>query len=184
MKIALRHILMLALLFTASALGTLRAANPTAPSFAGTWQGTLDAGTVKLRIVFEIKTVEGGGLTGTMDSPDQRAFGLKLDTVKQEGANVTAALNAIDGTYNGTFSPDGSQIVGTWAQRGYSVPLTLQRGEKVAPAKRAQEPVPPMPYQAGNVETPRDVHRPALAFAGSLDMQTPQRQSFRAVSRP
>ena len=106
------------------------AADPNAPSFAGTWQGTLDAGPVKLRIVFEIKTADGGGLTGTMDSPDQHAFGLKLDTVKQEGVNVTAALNAIGGTYDGAFSADGSQIVGKWNQGGYSLPLTLQRGEK------------------------------------------------------
>jgi hypothetical protein len=135
MKIALRHSLILALLFIASAAGTLRAADPSAPSFAGTWQGTLDAGAAKLRIVFEITTADSGGLTGTMDSPDQKAFGLKLDTVKQDGPNVTATLDAIGGTYNGTFAAGDSQIVGTWNQRGYSLPLTLQRGEKVAPAK-------------------------------------------------
>src|SRR5262249_4226142 len=122
---------MLALVFIASALGTLHAADPSAPSFVGTWQGTLDAGAVKLRIVFEIKAADGG-LVGTLDSPDQRAFGIKLDTLKQEGRDVTAAVNAIGGTYNGTFSANGKEIVGKWSQSGMSLPLTLQRGEKIA----------------------------------------------------
>ena len=169
MKIALRHTAMLALIFIASTLGTLsRAADSAAPSFVGTWQGTLDAGAFKLRIVFEIKAADGG-LAGTMDSPDQRQYGLKLDTVKQDGGNVTAELNMIGGAYNGTFSTDGAEIVGKWSQGGMSLPLTLHRGEKITPAKWSQEPVPPL-LRVDN----RDV-------GGPLDMQTPPRQSFPAV---
>jgi uncharacterized protein len=129
-----RHAVVLALaLIAATVWAVSYAADPIKPSFAGTWQGTLDAGAVKLRIVFDIKA-SATGLEGTMDSPDQRQFGLKLDTVKQDGANVTTELRMIGGTYNGTFSADGSEIVGKWNQSGLSLPLTLKRGEKIAPA--------------------------------------------------
>jgi uncharacterized protein len=143
MKFALRYAAVLALVLVANALGALTyAADPTQPSFAGTWQGTLDAGAVKLRIVFDIK-VTATGLEGTMDSPDQRALGLKLDTVKQDGANVTAELRMIGGTYDGTFSADGSEIVGKWNQSGMSLPLTLKRGEKIVPAGSLDMRTPP-----------------------------------------
>jgi hypothetical protein len=177
MRIALRNVALLLLVLIASTLGsTSHAADSAKPSFVGTWQGTLEAGPMKLRIVFDIKAAEAG-LTGTMDSPDQRAFGLKLDSVKQEGTNVTAELRMINGSYNGTFSADGSEIVGTWSQSGQSLPLTLRRGEKIVPSKRPQEPVAPVPYQAEDLT----YDNAGIRLAGTLDMQTPPRQSFPAV---
>src|SRR5262245_66031738 len=41
------------------------------PGIEGTWQGTLDLGVAKLRLVAEIAKKDGGGLTGKLDSPDQ-----------------------------------------------------------------------------------------------------------------
>ena len=38
-----------------------------ARNVVGSWQGTLDAGTARLRIVFNIARAAGGGLTATMD---------------------------------------------------------------------------------------------------------------------
>ena len=51
---------------------------PAKPSdIDGAWMGSLDMGTVKLRVVFHIVNTEDG-LTATMDSPDQGAKGLPL----------------------------------------------------------------------------------------------------------
>lgn len=51
----------------------------------GVWQGTLDAGAMKIRIVFHITNMENG-LMATMDSPDQDANGLPVTTVTRNGS--------------------------------------------------------------------------------------------------
>ena len=129
MKIALRNVaLLLLVLMTGAFDGTSRAADAAAPSFAGRWEGALEANGARLRIVFDING-DKGALTGTLDSPDQNAFGLKLDTVKQDGKHVVAELRMILGTYEGNLSADGAEIAGTWSQSGMSLPLALHRAK-------------------------------------------------------
>jgi hypothetical protein len=131
MRIALRNTALLLLILIVGALaGTSHAANATArPSFAGKWEGTLEANGFKLRIVFNIKAADKGAFEGTLDSPDQNAFGLKLDTVKQDGNHVVADIRMLDGTFAGDLSADGASIPGKWTQAGMSLPLTLQRAK-------------------------------------------------------
>ena len=56
-----------------------------AQDVVGDWQGTLDVGVMKLRLVFHITNTEDG-LTATMDSPDQNANGLPVTSVTRDGA--------------------------------------------------------------------------------------------------
>src|SRR5687768_11132267 len=46
----------------------------------GDWQGTLDVGAAKLRLVLHV-TKKDGRLSSTLDSPDQGATGLAVDTI-------------------------------------------------------------------------------------------------------
>src|SRR5436305_10674133 len=85
-------------------------------AFAGVWQGTLDLGVAKLRLVVDFKAKDGGGLTGTMDSPDQNAFGLPIDEVTVEEKTVKFTMKKIGGSYEGTLSDEGKQIDGKWKQ--------------------------------------------------------------------
>jgi hypothetical protein len=126
MKIAFRHIGLLLFIYLASVMGTTSLATENAsPSFVGTWQGTLSAGAISLRVVFNIKSDDKGALSGTLDSPDQNTYGLPLDTVGKDGSNVTVEIKRIQGSYSGRFADDGKSIVGTWSQLGQSLPLTL-----------------------------------------------------------
>ena len=68
----------LALLFCAASVTAQET-----PKVVGDWQGVLDAGAVKLRLVLHFKA-ENNALRGTMDSPDQGANGLKIDSVAFE----------------------------------------------------------------------------------------------------
>jgi pimeloyl-ACP methyl ester carboxylesterase len=113
---------------------------------AGTWQGTLDVAAARLRLVVEFKEQEGGGYSGMMDSPDQGAFGLKIDEVTLEGNKVKFTMKTIGGSFAGELSDDRKEIQGKWTQGGQALDLVLKPGEKVAPAKRPQEPKPPYPY--------------------------------------
>jgi fermentation-respiration switch protein FrsA (DUF1100 family) len=120
----------------------------------GSWVGTLDAAGQELRLVFHIERDDDGQLSGTMDSPDQGAYGLALSAVEEaEDGSVRFEFSMAAGEFTGRFSADRRTIDGSWAQGGASLPLLLERtdAEALAPA-RPQEPEPPFPYRALDVE--------------------------------
>lgn len=61
---------------------------PVKPSdIDGSWMGTLDLGTVKLRVVFNIHNTPDG-LMATLDSPDQGANGIPTSSVTRDGSSL------------------------------------------------------------------------------------------------
>ena len=135
---------------------------------AGTWSGTLDLGAVKLRLVVEFKKKDGGGYTGSMDSPDQGAFGMEIDEVLLDKSAVKFTMKKIGGSYAGDLSADAKEIKGTWKQGPLSLPLVLRPGEKAAPPRRPQEPKPPFPYRAEEVSY--DNKDAGIKIAGTLTL--------------
>ena len=127
-------------------LSLTRAVKPS--DIDGTWQGTLDAGGAKLRLVLHLITTKDG-LTGSLDSPDQGAAGLPVSATKREGASLTVELKAIGGKFVGAIAKDLSAIEGTWTQGGGSLPLVFKRGNgaAAAPPRRPQNPAKPYPYR-------------------------------------
>jgi hypothetical protein len=102
---------------------------PAKPSdIDGAWTGTLDTGAQKLRVVFHITNTEGG-LTATMDSPDQNANGIPVTTVTRTGSSLKLELKGIGGVFEGKISSDLATIEGSWSQAGGTLPLTLKRGK-------------------------------------------------------
>jgi fermentation-respiration switch protein FrsA (DUF1100 family) len=161
----------LLVLFTALWAGMaakLPAEETKSPEIAGTWAGTLDLGAAKLRLVVEFAKKDGGGYSGKMDSPDQGAFGLEIDEVTLEKSAVKLTMKLIGGSYTGDVSADGKEIKGTWKQGPLSLPLVLKPGQKVAPAKRPQEPKPPLPYREEEVTYENKVG--GIKIAGTLTL--------------
>jgi fermentation-respiration switch protein FrsA (DUF1100 family) len=116
----------------------------------GSWVGTLDAAGQELRLVFHIARDDAGQLSGTMDSPDQGAYGLALSAVEEgDDGSVRLEFSMAGAEFTGRFSDDRRAIDGSWAQGGASLPLVLERtdAETLAPA-RPQEPELPLPYEA------------------------------------
>jgi len=118
----------------------------------GPWIGTLDTGTLRLRIVFRIANKQQG-LTAVLDSPDQGMLGLPGTAVSREGSSLTIATSQIDGSFTGQIAADVASIDGTWTQRGHSYPLALKRlkNEAELELKRPQNPVKPYPYREEEV---------------------------------
>jgi hypothetical protein len=109
--------------------GTKTEQKPAKPSdIDGAWTGTLDTGAQKLRVVFHITNTEGG-LTATMDSPDQNVNGIPVTTVTRTGSSLKLELKGIGGVFEGKISSDLSTIEGSWSQAGGTLPLTLKRGK-------------------------------------------------------
>ena len=100
---------------------------PAKPSdIDGTWSGTLDTGSAKLRIVFHISNTEDG-LVATMDSPDQSIKGMPTTSVTRDGTSLKIELKQIRGSFSGKIAADLSSIDGEWSQGGASLPLVFKR---------------------------------------------------------
>lgn len=106
---------------------------PPAGAFVGTWEGILDAGAVKLRLVFHVTAGADGALAGTMDSPDQGASGIPASSVTVEGGTLRFALAPLGAMYEATLSEDRGTLEGAFSQGGARLPLTLTRGGGGAP---------------------------------------------------
>ena len=117
----------------------------------GFWLGRLEAGATRLRLLFRIKADESGTLTGTLDSLDQGATGLKIAEILVEEQKVRFKLNSPAASFEGTLSEDGSEIVGKWMQSGRSIPLTIKRQEADPGQARSQGPKRPYSYQEEHV---------------------------------
>jgi len=111
----------------AAAAPAKAAAKPAKPSdIDGTWQGSLDTGQGKLRIVFHITNTEDG-LTAAMDSPDQNVNGVPVTSVTRAGSTLTLELKAGDAKFEGKIASDLKSIDGTWSQGEASLPLLLKK---------------------------------------------------------
>ena len=92
-----------------------------------TWKGTLNVGTAQLRLVFHLFKQKDGGYAGTMDSPDQGARGLAVDTVRMQGDQMHLELKSLQVVFDGALSKNGKVINGNFKQRGQSFPLVLEK---------------------------------------------------------
>ncbi len=132
-------------------------------SLTGTWQGTLKVQAFELRIVFNVTEAEGN-LTATMDSPDQNAFGIKVDSVSFNNDSVYFFIAPVKGYYEGIYQTDS--ISGTWHQGGRALPVVLKKTEKVEEPKHPQVPQKPYPYNEEEVTfTDKDA---GIELAGTL----------------
>ncbi len=100
----------------------------------GSWEGTLDVSVAKLRLVLHV-TSKDGQLSATLDSPDQGATGLPVNTISVTGDTLSFEMNTLGAAYQGKFTKDGSQIDGEFSQQGQRFPLTFKRVGQSAAAE-------------------------------------------------
>lgn len=145
----------------------------------GAWMGTLEMGSMKLRVVFHIVN-SADGLTATLDSPDQGANGIPTSSVTRHGASLKIEVKRVLGAFDGKIAADLSSIDGTWSQGGNTTPLVLKRMKDAAELeiKHPQVPVKPYPYHEEEVSYDNKVQNVTMAAT----LTTPQgKGSFPAV---
>ena len=137
-------------------------------SLKGDWSGVLDVGAAKLKLVLHFTSEADGTWRGTMDSPDQGANGIKIDTVTLEAQSLKFALKALGASYEGTLK--GEEITGKFSQGGATIPLAFKRATaaELALPKRPQTPQPPFPYAAEDVTY--DNPAAQIKLAGTLTL--------------
>lgn len=89
-------------------------------------------------------------LTGTLDSPSQKSFGMELSELSVKKKMLHFKVAAVNVEYTGIITTDG--IEGTFTQNGLDFKLNFTK-EKPIPvvATRTQTPAKPYPYTVENV---------------------------------
>ncbi|MGB6946369.1 MAG: TIGR03435 family protein [Bryobacteraceae bacterium] len=121
------------------ALAALLGSTLEAQNITGNWQGTLQAGQQKVRIVFKI-ALENDKLNATLYIVDRPSPPIAM-TITQDGSTVKMTIPSINGKYEGKLSGDGNSIAGTWTQ-GAALALNLERA---TPQTAWEIPKPPPP---------------------------------------
>jgi uncharacterized protein (TIGR03435 family) len=128
------------------ALAALQGSALQAQNITGNWQGTLQAGPQKVRIVFKI-ALENDKLKATLYTVDQASPPFAT-TITRDGSTVKITVPSINGNYEGKLSGDGNSIAGTWTQ-GAALALNLARATPET-AWTFPEPPPPPVRMAAN----------------------------------
>jgi hypothetical protein len=106
---------------------------------SGNWKGTLEVGSIKLRLVFRISKAASGELTAKMDSPDQGARDIPVNAVSVKDNTLRLEVKAVNGVYEGTLDAAGMQATGQWTQGPQSLPLILDRGQGTKSASESEK---------------------------------------------
>jgi uncharacterized protein len=130
-------LLIASLTFSAFAFG-----DPVTNKLTGNWLGTLDAGSVKLRLLFKITQTYSGVLTAKLDSLDQGARDISVSGITVKDNTVRLDVKAVGGSYDGTLDEAGKKLTGTWQQAGQSLPLTLEKKEGTVEAAAPEKLTP------------------------------------------
>jgi hypothetical protein len=93
----------------------------------GDWTGVLPP-PAGLTLVLHIAADSAGGLKGTLDSPDQGANGIPIDTVRFANDTLTVRINALGVDFTAALSADRSKLTGEFRQGGYTFPLEMTKG--------------------------------------------------------
>ena len=112
----------------------------------GDWMGKLNLGPQSLTIVLHVTCDAQGKAECTLDSPDQGAKGIAVETDYCSSDSISVSLASLALSFQGKLK--GDEIVGTFTQ-GQSFPLVLKRGEEKL--NRPQNPVAPYPYKTEEV---------------------------------
>jgi len=118
-----------------------RADEKVAPSkgIGGDWAGPLKvAPQIELRITMNLKE-KNGSVSGNWASPDEALKDLPFTTLTFKNRELHFSAKFSDANYKGKLNDAGTEITGTWTQRGKDYPVTFKRFD---PAKVVTASVP------------------------------------------
>ena len=143
-------------------------AQPEAHALAGRWEGSITVGGRPIRVIFRID--ETGA--AVMDSPDQGATGLPVQSVTLDGDRAVFLVPAIGGRFEGVRSADGRTLTGALHQGAAQMPMVLTRTAEaatIAGPARPQTPRAPFPYASEDVSFDNPA-APGVTLAGTLTL--------------
>lgn len=155
--------------FSSAAWGSIASVS-TAQSLTGNWLGVLEASGFKLRLVLKVTANADGKLAAKLDSLDQAANDLPIESITLEGGVVRFSAPNLGLSFEGKLNSENNEIVGELKQGPATYPLTFKRTEKAPSLGRPQDPQKPYPYNEEEVsyENKKD----SVKLAGTLTVPT------------
>jgi hypothetical protein len=101
----------------------------TARSGTEVWEGVLEVGTQKARLVLSLEKNRHGVWMGELLSPDQANAIVPIDSVGYDDSTMRFEMNLIGASYNGKINTERSEISGQFTQGGVARPLTFKRSQ-------------------------------------------------------
>jgi hypothetical protein len=102
---------------------------PIGKELEGVWNGTLESGEKKLRLILKMANQPGGTAAGTIVSPDGSGVEIPV-AIKQQASNLTIDVPSVGISYAAVLNAAGTELAGTWEQAGGSQQLTLHRAAR------------------------------------------------------
>lgn len=118
---------------------------------AGIWEGNLPVGTDSLRLVLAVEQ-HGDSLYAEMDSPDQYAAGIKVNSIQFQHDTLIFKSKSVGATFQGLYYAEDESIKGVFKQGGAKLPLNLRRVAERWTLIRPQTPHEPFPYETEEVQ--------------------------------
>src|SRR5262245_17193637 len=98
-----------------------------AQAVEGSWQGTIKANDLELRLRLHVTKDEKGALKATIDCIDQGVRGLPIDAISLKDSTLNFELEVASASYEGKINADHTRISGVFTQAGMSIPLEFTR---------------------------------------------------------
>lgn len=150
MKNSIRH-LTAALTFSIVLSLTSFAQNAASRSIDGNWLSVVEVSGITLRLALKVSKSADGSLVAKLDSIDQGANDLPIDTITQKEKAVSFSAAKLGLSYEGTLNEKGDEISGTFKQGAGSLPMVFKRITEIPKLKRPQDPEKPYPYDEEEV---------------------------------
>src|ERR1700683_3524162 len=77
-------------------------------SAIGDWEGKIDTGSGSLRVIQHISQAADNKLTASLDSPDQSATGIAIDSVTYKEPDLHFAIETLGSSFDGKMNQDNS----------------------------------------------------------------------------
>jgi uncharacterized protein len=132
------------------------------------WEGSLDFGMQKLKVIVKIVLNEDGTRTAFLDSPDQGAVDIPATKVSVTKDSLKFNIANLGASFAGKFEHDGSTINGKFKQGPADVDLLLKKLDKLALPNRPQMPKKPYPYNEEELTFPNKEAN--ITLAGTLTL--------------
>jgi hypothetical protein len=138
----MRAIILLMVALASLPASLFSATKPAALDLVGKWEGSVEFGKFKFKMILHIAKNDEGRLAVTMDIPDQGAKGLPVAAILFNSPDVRIEVDQFQTAYQGKLSDDLNQIKGEFEEGpgGRPMPVTFLRVTK------PDEPEPPQTF--------------------------------------
>ena len=99
---------------------------PIGKDLEGAWNGTLDMGATKMRLVLTMSNQPDGTATGSVVDVDQ-GLRIPIAGITQKASDLTFELKSVGASYSGVLNAERTALAGTYTEGSFTGPLTFQR---------------------------------------------------------